>query len=641
MRTAWHGQWIAILLLILVLAGLVWVWPDRSFWYDETVNAYFASRPWGEIWEWCTRIDNQALLGFVLLKGWSGLVGDSEFALRAFSVCCALLATAGLIALGRRVGARWSAGLLAGGAFALSQSFLYAAFEVRPYALALALFAWSSVFFWEAWERYALGGRPLDRRYGLLLGGYLALTVAMCYTHYTGLVLAALAQGAYAGGTIFLRRSRPALHVAGHMAIGMFLGYTPWLIALAGRDIRGGTAFAGMVPVGYALRTYIAFWVHGQREVPPEALRYGWGMIALVILAPALWALWGCKRAEWRRIALALVITALPLALLLVLVHRFHGKLSGRHSWPAWLGASLLIGLGLSALERLRWGRWPLWAAALALVWLPARADLKPSYDSRLREAFAYIRANAQPGDALILRDGSLFTAAGYYQAGLPWVGLPNVKLIDVHHVLTVEETLNTLEEFLNATRAERLWVISWQAYVMDRTDVGLGVLEYLGSSQSIEDSFGDVKLALYRLRDSPQALRARLGQGTPRLIAPGGPAFLGGYINNRGPIHPRTKIILHTWWVRAEPTIPDLRVSFRIYDAEGRFYTQTDLSPGGWLYGLDEWPADMPIFTRAVLRVPEDLPVGEYAVGMVVYNASNTFPPVFVCLAPFAVKPR
>ncbi|MBC7315246.1 MAG: hypothetical protein H5T70_02340, partial [Chloroflexi bacterium] len=608
--------------------------------YDETVNAYFASRPWGEIWEWCTRIDNQALLGFVLLKGWSGLVGDSEFALRAFSVCCALLAAAGLIALGRRVGGRWSAGLLAGSAFVLSQSFLYAAFEARPYALALALFAWSNVFFWELWERYGLGNRPLDRRYGLILGGYLALTLAMCYTHYTGLVLAALAQGAYALLTLWMRPPRRALHVASHMTMGLILGYTPWLIALAGRDIRGGTAFEGMVPIGYALRAYLAFWMHGQREVPPEALRYGWGMIALVLLAPILWAVGGGKRA-WHRVLFALLITGVPLLLLLVLVHGFHGKLAGRHGWPAWLGAALLIGLGLSTLERLRWGRWPLWAAALALIWLPAQANLKPSYDSRLREAFAYIRANAQPGDALVLRDGSLFTAAGYYQVGLPWVGLPDVKLIDTRHVLTVEEALDTLEAFLEATGAERLWVLSWQAYIMDRTDVGLGVLEYLGSSQSIEGSFGDVKLALYRLRNTPQALRARLAEGIPRLIAPGGPAFLGGYINNRGPIHPRTKVVLHTWWVRAEPTIPDLRVSFRVYDAEGHFYTQSDLPPGGWLYGLDEWPPNTPIFTRAVLRVPEDLPPGEYTIGMVVYNASNTFAPVFVCLTPFTVEPR
>lgn len=640
MRTLSRGQAIAVLLLLLVLAHLVWLWPDRSFWYDETVNAYFASRPWGEIWEWCTRIDNQALLGFVLLKGWHGLVGDSEFALRAFSVFCALLAVAGLVALGRRVGGGWSAGLLAGGVFAATQSFLYAAFEVRPYALALFLFAWSSVFLWEVWERYGLGERPPDGRYWALLGGYLAFALAMCYTHYTGLVLAVFAQGAYVGVTLFVRPSRSAVRAAGHLALGLIIGYIPWLIALAGRDIRGGTAFEGAVPMAYALKVYTAFWVHGQREVTQEAFRYGWGMIGVVAFAPILWAVVGQHR-EWRRLLFALLMTMVPIALLLVLVHSFHGKLAGRHGWPAWLGAALLVGMGLSALKRLRWGRWPLWAAALALMWLPARADLRPSYDSRLREAFAYIRANAQPGDALILRDGSLFTAAGYYQVGLPWVGLPNVRLIDARRVLTIEETLTTLEGFLAQTQARRLWVVSWQAYIMDRTDVGLGALEYIGASQSVEDSFGDVKVALYRLRDTPQALRARLAEGVPRLIAPGGPAFLGGYINNRGPIHPRTKIILHTWWVRAEPTIADLRVSFRIYDAQGRFYAQVDQPPGGWLYRLEDWPNDVPVFTRAVLKVPEDLPLGEYTVGMVVYSASNAFNPISVCLAPFAVKPR
>jgi len=148
-----RNGWISVLLLLLIAGGVARQWPDRSLWYDETVNAYFAERPWSDLWEWCTEIDNQMPLDFALRKLWGGVVGTGEFSLRAFSFIGALLAAAGVMTLGRRLAGNAPAGWLAALALSLSQSFLYAAFEVRPYALALALFAWSSVCVWELWHR--------------------------------------------------------------------------------------------------------------------------------------------------------------------------------------------------------------------------------------------------------------------------------------------------------------------------------------------------------------------------------------------------------------------------------------------------------------------------------------------------------
>ncbi|NLF75586.1 MAG: hypothetical protein GX573_07805, partial [Chloroflexi bacterium] len=93
--------------LLLAIAALLAIqWPERSLWYDETVNAYFAGQSWSAIWEWCTAIDNQVPFHFAALKLWGMGAGTGEFALRAFSFLCAMLSAAGLIALGQRVAGR-------------------------------------------------------------------------------------------------------------------------------------------------------------------------------------------------------------------------------------------------------------------------------------------------------------------------------------------------------------------------------------------------------------------------------------------------------------------------------------------------------------------------------------------------------
>ena len=273
-----------MLLLLLIAAGLIQQWPDRSLWYDETVNAYFAERPWSDLWEWCTQIDNQMPLDFALRKLWGGAVGTSEWSLRAFSFMGALLAAAGVMALGRRVSGRASAGWLAALALALTQSYLYAAFEVRPYALALALFAWSSVFIWALWRRYGEEAHPFDRRYTALLLAYVLLALALIYTHYTGFVALA-AHGVFVAVRALMRRSRQKMLILAHLAAGMALGYLPWMLALAGRDVRSGTAYADQITPRLALHTYVEFYAYGQNLVPDSAPPYAWLAVGLILAA--------------------------------------------------------------------------------------------------------------------------------------------------------------------------------------------------------------------------------------------------------------------------------------------------------------------------------------------------------------------
>ena len=628
-----HDLWVSTGLLFVIVAGLVIQWPERGLWYDETVNAYFAEQSWSAIWEWCTQIDNQVPLHFALLKLWGDLAGTGEFALRTLSFFCAVLSIGGLIALGRRIGGRGLHGWLASAALALTQSFLYAVFEVRPYALALVLFVWSSVFLWELWQRYAVIVRPLDQRYWRLLGVYLLLAVALLYTHYTSL-MALAAHGIYLGWQTVTRRERQQVTILAHLAAGLVIGYLPWVLALAGRDVRAGTAYEGRIAPDVALRSYVEFFAYGQQLLPNGSPSYAGSIAALVVGSLAL-SFWVSRNrpAAYQGATFAAAITVIPLAGLVVMVYAVQAKLSGRHGWMVWLGAALLIGLGLATLDRLRWARWPLWAGALLVIWLPASAHLRPVYDSDLREAFAYVRDHAQPGDALVLRDGTLFTAAGYYDSALPWIGLPPDKLTDVDRTLFFAEAVDGIADLLNRENARRVWVIAWQGHIMDPQDLIAGILEYAGEPQPIDRPFGDVFVSLYVLHDHPRSLKERVQALEPVVqTPPDGPVYYGGYVLDEGPVPHGGAVIIHTWWQRGVTVMPDMRVSVRLYDPTGNFYTQLDQPPVAPSFGQEHWQSM--VLSRFVVWVPYEIPPGPAEVKMLIYDMGGTFEPIPVTVA-------
>jgi len=634
--------WISTLILWVIAAGLVSQWPRRSLWYDETVNAYFAERPWAEIWNWCTRIDNQMPLHFVLLKLWGNAAGTSEFALRAFSFGCAVLSVAGVMALGWRVGGKASVGWLAALALVLSQSFLYAAFEVRPYALALALFAWSSVVLWTLCDRYAAGPRRLDRRYGYLLAAYLLLALSLIYTHYTGF-LALAGHGLYVGWQTLRHRSRRSMLMAAHLAAGLGIGYLPWMLALAGRDVRVGTAYAGRISPRLALETYLDFFAYGQRAVPANAIPYVASIIVLVIGAVAFSLL--ARRREpalWNGFVLSLLIAIVPLTGLLVLVYGVQAKLSGRHAWPTWFGLSMLIGLGLASLDRLRGLKWPTWTAALLVVWLPASAHFPPIYNSYLREAFEYVNGHAEPGDVLVLRDGTLFTAAGYYDARIPWIGLPPDQLTNVNRFLFFDEAITNLQRLVDQHKAQRVWVIAWQGQIMDPQNLVAGVLEATGDPLPLLAAygFGDVSVSLYWRNISLQSLYERVAGLTPIAQAPpDGPVYLGGYLLTKNPIPHGGAVQIQTWWKRGATVMPGVRVSARLYDPDGRFYAQLDQPPVSASFGQELWQPESPILSRFTLQVPPEMPSGAAEVKLLLYDIQATFEPITVVVDDFDVE--
>jgi uncharacterized membrane protein len=291
---------------LLAVAGWLAVrWPHQSLWYDETLTTWVASSSWDQLIHWCTQVDIQVPLHYVVLRAWMALLGSSEFALHLLSALCAVLAVAGLIALARRL-AGSTAAVIAGLLLGLSPGFLWIAYEVRAYALALALFAWASVLLHELLKPAAS-----PRRW--LIVAYAGLALAMLYTHYTG-IGALAAHLVIVGWTALSRRSWIVVRRMTLAALIIAVGFAPWLPVLLTRGSADRSFYAGAILPDQTLGVILSFkwlarddfkWLTPDQAISPLAPLIAGGLIVLVggvalwlvvqrRWLPAIYGLWSC-----------------------------------------------------------------------------------------------------------------------------------------------------------------------------------------------------------------------------------------------------------------------------------------------------------------------------------------------------------
>jgi mannosyltransferase len=130
---------------VLVAGGALRVVTRSGLWIDEAISAQIASLPFDELLQ-ALRHDGHPPLYYVVLHGWMRVAGDSDFALRSFSLLCSLLTLPLAWVVGRRYAGRSGAiaalVLLASSPFAIRY-----ATEARMYALVMlmVLAAWLAV----------------------------------------------------------------------------------------------------------------------------------------------------------------------------------------------------------------------------------------------------------------------------------------------------------------------------------------------------------------------------------------------------------------------------------------------------------------------------------------------------------------
>lgn len=601
---------------VIVLLAFTWIVfnaPSDGLWYDETVNAYLATQSWPTLWEWSTQIDNQLPLHFIALKLWVGVVGSSPFALRVFSHLTALLAVAGIIALARRIGGDTHA-RLSGVLFIALGSFLYAATEVRTYALALALLIWSSIWVWE------LLRKPTYR----LIGAYLITAILLAYTHYTAWLVIGVQLGLMVIAIGWSRYATPLrIKHLGMCFGGLMLGITPWWLALRGRNFNEGTAFEGTVSIQTALEHYWGFAVWGQKRFDAFATQLAFYMACLLVVSLILYG-----RNVWRLYNLYLLaLLLLPLIFMTYSVSQVEAKLAGRHTWAIWPSIALLMGGGIAHFVRwsgLRWGI----VLIIATVWVLGSRALNDEYIGRFDQVALILEQEATANDVLVLRDGTLFSAAEYYKFRVPYVGIPADKLTNVNHRVQLHEAWDLFTNHLTQD-TQRVWVLTWQGEVMDPTGLAYALPEYFSTGSRHVWLDGDTRLVSYDIHaNKPNLIEHIIGYEGVVQVPPDGPSLLGY------DVLPMLEgqdcgVVVHTWWWRGETDYPNTMMSVRLVAPNSEWLRQVDMPLAGFYFAQTDWQPFIPTLGRVELNYPCAMwDAGQpYTVEMVVYDRLGAKP--------------
>jgi mannosyltransferase len=175
-----------------------------SFWYDEAASVASADRQLPDLFRLLGTVDAVHGLYYLLLHGWFGLVGISEWTARFPSAVAVGFAAAGVVVLGYLLGDRRLA-VTAGVLVAILPRTTWAATEARSSALTMVAAVWLTVLLVQAvrrpsvrrWAAYALGvsvSIVLFLYSGTLVAAHL-VAVALLWRRSTGAALLAAAAG--------------------------------------------------------------------------------------------------------------------------------------------------------------------------------------------------------------------------------------------------------------------------------------------------------------------------------------------------------------------------------------------------------------------------------------------------------------
>ncbi len=417
MREYWRwGLLVAGLLVAFALR--VGRLGDQNIWWDEGLAIWAVRHGFLETTVW-TAGDVHPPLYFWLLWPWVRLTGESEFAARYITVLVALLTVAAMAPLGRRLGGK-AAGVGALYLLALSRFHVWWSQEMRMYALA-ALCATLSFYFLA---------RATTSCYRRDRAAWIGATVAALYTIYFSALLL-LVQNLFVLLTGIRRRDRWPFWGRWALDQGIALAlFAPWL-AFAVPRMRSWSVVEEPVSLGFVfqlngvlLTTGISTFV--ERYVG-TALAVGfvvlWGIIALLRYRTPTGRL-----PLPDGLILLLLGTLLPPGMVWLVTQPraifYSPRVEARYflSFAPLFYALLAWALaGLWTPRRLR----PLGLVAGVGVLTLALWALPGHYaDRRLRDDLQTmvraIRAQAQPGDAVVLVSGDRAPLFLYYYDRAP-----------------------------------------------------------------------------------------------------------------------------------------------------------------------------------------------------------------------------
>ncbi len=553
----------SLLLLILLGAAATRIigLDDRSLWVDEGYAVYHANFP--SLVQTLAR-DTHPPLYFAALRLWQEVAGNSELALRWFSVLPSLLSIAVIAQLGAEA-VRWVGGrprqsivpLVAALLLALADTENHLSGEVRHYTwhvLQVLVGMW-------AFLRWARTGRPTWRAL------WLAVTIAAVYTHYIG-ALSGVVQGVWALCCLRGAKRRDAIFTLVLAALAL----APWLVAVGSQQIHNRGANWSL-PV--SLTDIRNIWFGGQ-----WALMGGLFLLGIAALARA-----------WRLAALFLLWFCLPIALIYI-GNEALPLLSPRRMTQITPAVALLTAFGVAHF------RPPTRAFLLAVIIIYSATTVDFSGEDLPWRDVAQAATHAVRPGQLALTDvgGGDYHLQYYYRRFLP-VGADYRSLKEWRDFSpdTYEAGIpQLLDDY------QTVWLLHWND---DRSAIGW--LELSGFSQTLARNIPQIhpNMRLFRYDRLPAVPIAQYANGLQLISATADPSTLSAELI----------------WGAQGPLDADYTISVKWLTPDGVLAAQRDQTPPT---PTRAWTPDRAYYDRYEAQTPDcaPLPTGDYQVVVEVY---------------------
>ncbi len=607
MKVRWKNTALGLLIL-LALALRLYRLDAQDIWGDEGFSIFLSQQPLNVVIAGAS--DTHPPFYPLLLFFWLQLGGASAFATRALSALIGALAVPLLFVFAQRLAPRarvaWFAAIFA----AISPLLIYYSQETRMYEL-VAVLALASAYF----AARCISTR--DHAHATPL--YFITTLLALYTHYSAFFVLA-AQNIFAFARLY--KNRAALLRWGAVQIALAIAYVPWL-AVQTSFLRGKASARFDEWGWYGIemifgKTFLAFGVGLTIDTPLAQIAAG---VFLLVAALGAIAVTRPERseAESKDAWLAPLYFFTPVVIAYV-VNPIMPFFFERYVLVALPGFIVLVAFGLDDLLR-RNRRFAIGIIGILILFNAFALEEHYFNDAYAKGKYgkmmAYISANAQPGDALVLNNPLQKPLYQYYAPrNLPAFFLPDggASLEDPPMRAQVESV---------ARQHARVWLVMFgNPAEYDPT----GYLErWLGAHafKTYTRGFVDAALSLYVMPSAQPAIRrdvrATLGESI-RLI---------GYALDRAEIAPGQALLLTLRWQTAAPIKTPYKVFAHVIGApnpatQSPVWAQMDGEPAGGSRATTTWRVGETIDDRYGLLIPPGIPPGDYLIEIGMYDPAT-----------------
>lgn len=593
-------RWLPIIVLLLAASWRLHDLEAQSLWNDEGTALRVAQRDVPDLLD-ATAQDIHPPGYYLALKAWISVAGESEFGLRSLSAFYGIIAVAATYAMAARLYAR-SAGILAALMVAVNAFAVFYSQEARMYAQ-LAMLAVLSM-----WLLVLLTQSQRPLRILILLTG---VNVLGLYTHYT-YPFTMIVQGLFFLW-YWLRNRRHLLPyvVANAVTIVLFL---PWL-PTAYDQITTWPAANSEATLTEQIETIAIHLTFGNTAQDIQLLDFGWLAVLMVALVLPDYYRQPPKH-TWR--------VALPVAWILVVCGGF--LLSGSYRetnlkflLPAQIALAIIIGRSVYYLWDIGAfsGALPLrivprlMAAAAAFFLFSANLTFLEDIYGRFqrdnyRDLAAYIDANQDADDAVILNAPGQFDAFSYYYDDVERV-YPLPRGLGGDDEATRRETLDILN------RHGGIFVAFWGEGERDPNDVVRTTLNE-NAYEVFSRWYGDVRLVQYAVLAPPPDVAE-----VETNIAFGEDIRLLGYALTGEP-EAGEAIGVTLFWQTDAVLRTRYKVFVQLLDDDGRLVSQHDSEPNNNRSLTIDWQPGQIISDNHGLPIPAGTAAGTYQIIVGVY---------------------